>query len=150
MKIRDYPKAPLSSLGKGNQDGRPIDTLTGPKFAEELGKVQEAMFQERLDNLLKDIGEQSKKMLNGYNIKDLVRYKEMVKKYLKEAMERMYKLKEQAGWDRRGRHKIYSIIEVVDKELEELTGLFMAEQKDSIQILKKLDEIKGLLLDVYS
>ncbi|KNZ69178.1 hypothetical protein Tfer_2123 [Thermincola ferriacetica] len=150
MKIREYPKPSINDISKASKGGRIADSAFRPKFAEELGHIQANIIQERLDALLKDINEQAKKLTDGYNIKELVKYKSLVKKFLQEAVQKMYKLREEMGWDRRGRHKIYSIVESVDKELEALTRMFMEEQKDNMAILHKLDEIKGLLLDIYS
>ncbi len=149
MRIRNISKSSVT-VGKGEEKGRQLDPALRPKFAEELGKVKEGLIHERLDTLLKDIDEQAKSLANGYNINDLVKYKTLVKNFLQEAVQKMYKIKEEVGWDRRGRHKVYSLVEVVDKELEELTHLVMSEQKDNISILKKLDEIKGMLVDIYS
>ena len=50
--------------------------------------------------------------------------------------------------DRRGRHSVYGIIKKVDQNLDDLAQELMKEEKDHIAILQKVDDIRGLLLDI--
>ena len=50
--------------------------------------------------------------------------------------------------DRRGRHRVYGIIRQVDKNLDELAEELMKDEKNQIDILNKVGEIEGLLLDI--
>ncbi|MFW5976804.1 MAG: DUF327 family protein, partial [Bacillota bacterium] len=52
-------------------------------------------------------------------------------------------------WDGSGNVKTYTIIEKVDQNLDILHDLFIKEQADVLQIVNKIDEIRGLLLDIY-
>ena len=52
--------------------------------------------------------------------------------------------------DRRGRHRVYGIVRLVDEKLDELAQELMKEEKDEIAILAKVGEIRGLLLDIFT
>ena len=52
--------------------------------------------------------------------------------------------------DRRGRHRVYGIVKLVDKNLDELAGELVKDEKDNINILGKIGEIQGLLLDILA
>ena len=41
------------------------------------------------------------------------------------------------------------MVRVVDQKLEELTRLLLARERDNLAIAARLDEIRGLLLDLY-
>ncbi len=45
--------------------------------------------------------------------------------------------------------KIYSIVSKIDSSLEELSESVLNKQVDNIKLLNKLDEIRGLLIDLY-
>jgi len=45
---------------------------------------------------------------------------------------------------------IFGIIRVIDKELDELAEELVKDEKDAISILGKIDEIQGLLLDIFT
>ncbi len=130
--------------------GNRVIQRTDNSFGEQLQKVQNDMIHQQLQSLLGDIEKQGKVLGQSQNIKDLKKYKGLIQKFLDYAVNKMYSLKEQTGWDRRGRHKIYTMIETVNKELESLTGMIISGQQDKISLLAKLDEIRGLLVDIYS
>jgi len=52
--------------------------------------------------------------------------------------------------DRRGRHRVYGIIRLVDENLDELAKELMKDEKDNLSILGKIGEIRGLLLDILT
>jgi uncharacterized protein YaaR (DUF327 family) len=52
--------------------------------------------------------------------------------------------------DRRGRHRVYGIIKLIDENLDELALELIKEEKDTIAVLNRIDEIRGLLLDIFT
>jgi len=150
LKIRDLPKHNIAGFGNIDHESRHLVEGNQAVFGEQLFRVRGDIIKEKLENLLRDIAAQGQKLTENLNIKDLKRYKELVRSFMHEAVDKMYRLKEEAGWDRRGRHKIYMMVNTVDKELENLTALMVEEQKDKVAILAKIDEIRGLLLDIYN
>ncbi|HWI55378.1 MAG TPA: YaaR family protein [Desulfobacteria bacterium] len=147
MEIRKISKNVTSGVvDHGNRAIQRTDT----PFAEQLQKVQNDMIHQQLESLLGDIEKQGKVLGQSQNLRDLKKYKDLIQKFLDYAVNKMYSLKEQTGWDRRGRHKIYTMIETVNQELENLTEMLITGQQDKISILDKLDEIRGLLVDIYS
>ena len=49
-----------------------------------------------------------------------------------------------------GYSMVYGIIRLIDKNLDELAGELVADEKDHISILDRIGEIKGLLLDILT
>ena len=150
MKIRNVSKDNLSSLSSLDREGKVSPDQLAQTFGEQLHKVQSSLVHQKLEGLFADIQRQGGTLSESLNLKDLMKYKELIQKFLDYAVNKMYHLKEQSGWDRRGRHKVYTLVETVNKELEDLTKMLMSEQKDKISILAKVDEIRGLLVDIYS
>jgi len=89
-------------------------------------------------------------MANTLNLKELMLYKTKVKAFMEEAIEGMFKYTSSSTMDRRGRHKIYALVKRINLELEELTKDMLGGQKDSFKILEKADNIRGLLIDLYT
>lgn len=52
--------------------------------------------------------------------------------------------------DRRGRHRVYGIIRLIDKNLDDLAAELIKDEKDNISILNLVGEIRGLLLDIIT
>ena len=78
------------------------------------------------------------------------RYRELVKGFLNEIVNRSHEFSRENFLDRRGRHRVYGIIRLVDKNLDELANELIKDEKDGLAILAKVDEIKGLLLDIIT
>lgn len=43
---------------------------------------------------------------------------------------------------------MYGIVKLVDKNLDDLAGELVKDEKDHIAIVSRIDDIRGLLLDV--
>ena len=69
---------------------------------------------------------------------------------MNEIVNRSHKFSRENFLDRRGRHRVYGIVRLVDEKLDELAQELMKEEKDEIAILAKVGEIRGLLLDIFT
>lgn len=148
MKVSEVgEKGATRIVGMGKE--MTVQSAQKGNFVEALKKVEGQQIQQELEDLLADIDQRGKRMVEHRSIEELQGYKNKVKDFLSQAVKKIYKLKEDMGFDRRGRHKIYSLVEKVNKGLEELTTAFMDKQQDNLAIIAKVDEIRGLLLDIY-
>lgn len=111
--------------------------------------IEEAELQNRLSLLMEDIGAQGKKISKKMDIRDMKRYRTLVKDFLNEVVTRSHKFSRENFLDRRGRHRVYGIIRRVDETLDALAQELVKEEKDHIAILGMIGEIKGLLLDIF-
>lgn len=69
---------------------------------------------------------------------------------MKLVTEKLYRVKERLSSRATDRQKIYTILEEVDKRLNLLTEEFLAGQSNSLSLVAKMDEIRGMLVDLYS
>lgn len=121
---------------------------TGGDFKDNLLNAGEDYDREKLRSLMADIDEKSAALKEMLDIESLMAYKEMVSIFLREVLS-AYDVSKRDYLDYRGRHKIYVIIDEVNQKLSRLTEEFMKKEKDTLDILKKIDEIRGLLVDMY-
>lgn len=111
-------------------------------------QIEEKDLQQRLNSLMEDITAQGNKIAEHMDIKDMLRYRTLVKDFLNEVVNRSHKFSRENFLDRRGRHRVYGIVKLVDKNLDELASELVKDEKDHLAILGRIDEIRGLLLDV--
>ena len=97
---------------------------------------------------MEDITVQGDKISKHMDIKDMRKYRELVKGFLNEVVNRSHKFSRENFLDRRGRHRVYGIIKLVDKNLDELASELVKDEKDHLAIIGKVDDIRGLLLDI--
>ena len=72
----------------------------------------------------------------------------MIKDFVNEVVTNSHIFSRENFLDRRGRHRVYGLVKLVDKKLDDLAQELMKEEKSGLNILAKVDEIKGLLLDM--
>jgi uncharacterized protein YaaR (DUF327 family) len=82
------------------------------------------------------------------DVRDMKKYRSLVKEFMNEVVNRSHKFSRENFLDRRGRHRVYGIVRLVDKNLDELAEELVKDEKDHINILNKVDEIRGLLIDI--
>lgn len=123
---------------------------SGGQFAADLLKNQDALSKERLNALLDQITAQGKRLGEVPTYAELKAYRELVRSFLGEAVGRAYTLQSQTGWDRQGRQKVYSTIKEIDHHLAGLAEDVQQGQERQLDILAKLDAIRGMLVDLYS
>ena len=142
LKVSDILSAQL-------QDTKPVTTVKStPDFSFTLQKVGEDGLTERLNSLITNITAQGKKLAEHMDIKDMKQYRGMVQDFLKEVVTNSHQFSRENFLDRRGRHRVYGIVKVVNKNLDELAQELLSSEKDHLKILDKTDEIRGLLLDI--
>ena len=119
-------------------------------FKEKLDNIQSEKVREELKILYGKIENQTTKLGDRLFIEDLIEYKKLVKEFLNVSVNNSHVFYKENSLDRRGRHRVYSIVKQVDKELDELTKDFLNIEGNRLKILNRLDDIKGLLLDIFT
>ena len=111
--------------------------------------VEEAELQQRLLGMMEEITMQGDKIKKKMDIRDMKHYRSLVKDFMNEIVNRSHEFSRENFLDLRGRHRVYGIIRRVDEALDELAQELVKEEKDALSILGKIDEIRGLLLDIF-
>lgn len=70
----------------------------------------------------------------------------MIKEYLESIIEFMYETKKDISF---WQTQYYVTIDTIDNKLEELTQALLSDEKDNINIVAAVDEIQGMIVDIY-
>lgn len=130
-----------------SDDERVRDTDTD--FSAELFEQEDALSTEQLDKLLKAIDEQGARLSKTPTYDELSSYRGLIKNFVNEAVNRMYELHTQAGWDRMGRQKVYTTVRKIDRKLEQMAEKIRLGQASQLDIIASHDAIRGMLVDIY-
>lgn len=115
-----------------------------------ISNIQEQELQSRLNLMMEDITMQGKRLSKHMDVRDMKRYRQLIKNFMNEIVNRSHKFSRENFLDRRGRHRVYGMIKLIDQNLDELAMELIKEEKDNIAILMKIDEIRGILLDLIA
>lgn len=113
-----------------------------------ISNIEEKDLKEKLNVMMEEITRQGEKISKHMDIKDMRKYRELVKGFLNEVVNRSHQFSRENFLDRRGRHRVYGIVKLVDKNLDDLATELVKEEKDHLAIVSKIDDIRGLLLDI--
>ena len=124
--------------------------LHGKQFDNQ--QVREAARQEILQDYLEKISEVGWRLQKAPTRNTLKEYRRLIQGFLKQSMEDLYQINEELGRLNlsTGQRKKYSLICLVDEKLEELVQATLREQRMNLEILERIEEINGLLINLLS
>ena len=115
-----------------------------------MSRVSDTDLQAHLTALMEEITMQGERISKKKDIKDMRKYRSLIKEFMNEVVSRSHSFSRENFLDRKGRHRVYGIVKLVDKNLDDLATELMKEEKDHLSILGKVGEIRGLLLDILT
>ena len=115
-----------------------------------MSSIEEAGLSERLSVMMQEITMQGEKLGKHMDVRDMKHYRRLIQEFMNEIVNRSHKFSRENFLDRRGRHRVYGMIKRVNVVLDEPAGELIKEEKDTLAILSKVDEIRGLLLDIIT
>ncbi len=128
----------------------PIAETDGAFKFTLISNIEEHELQSRLNLLIEDITQQGKRLAKHMDVRDMRKYRQLIKDFMNEIVNHSHKFSRENFLDRRGRHRVYGMIKLIDQNLDELALELIKEEKDQIDILSKIDEIRGILLDIIA
>jgi uncharacterized protein YaaR (DUF327 family) len=123
--------------------------VRGANFSEALKDSDSLRRQEICTNLLQQIDEQSAELKKSPTPAGVKRYRKLVRAFMKETLDQSYTLDQQTHWDRSGNRKVFITVKKLNESLEALADEVLHKEKDQINLVAKLDEIRGLLVDLF-
>lgn len=119
-------------------------------FTGVMAKKQNELTYEHLTQVINKIEEQGKRLVKSQTIDSLRKYKTLVKQFMNEAVKNGFELHEERAFNHRGTTKVYKLVKEVDMKLVDLTNDILQKEKDSLNLLKRVGEIQGLLINMYT
>ncbi len=142
----------INQVSQVSQVGKPqeVQQTDGSFKFTLVSHVEEQELQARLIALMEEITMQGKRLGKRRDVKDMKRYRSLIKDFLNEIVSRSHAFSRENFLDRKGRHRVYGIIRLIDENLDELAQELMKDEQDNLVILGKIGEIEGLLLDIFT
>ncbi len=114
-----------------------------------ISHIEDKQLEAQLQAMVEEITQQGNRISKHMDIKDMKRYRTLIKSFLNEVLSRSHEFSRENFLDRRGRHRVYGIIRKIDDTLDALAAELVKDEKDHIGILSRIGEIRGLLLDIF-
>ncbi|CAH0214291.1 YaaR family protein [Peribacillus simplex] len=136
-------------LDKSRQDAKQFQTGNG-RFQQMVQTQDQKMQIQTLNRLIGDIEGAGQRLVRSRTFRELAKYKALVKRFVKEAVEYGLELKQSTSWNEYGQSRPLKTVETIDVRLVELSEVILNKEKSSLEILEMIGEIKGLLINLYT
>ncbi|MBL8967192.1 MAG: YaaR family protein [Spirochaetaceae bacterium] len=134
----------------------------GGIFRSTLGKALDAARAEQaagvgpgtpfseaaLEALLDEVHSAGDKLKENPTVDLVQAYKKAVRDFVHYVVERSYAVEEKTSGGNILKRKKYYRISVIDDSLEKLAAEILRNQRDKLEILRRVDEINGMLVDL--
>lgn len=121
-------------------------TKTKQVFSKVLENEEKDYAHKQLQEMLETIKVAGNNLKSAVTEENVRQYKDSIKDYLVFVLKNYHKLRH----DRSINYStIYTRVEIINREVEELTLKLLGEEKDNIDAVAEVDRIAGLIIDVY-
>lgn len=151
------PFAPLpqrrSEEGKKPGKGKGVFRSSLSRALEEEGKLAstsvEASFNEaEVAELLDAVHEAGEKLKDRPGLPEVQAYKQAVRDFVHHVVEHAWALEKKSSGGNILKRKEFYRVAVIDESLEKLAAEILRSQRDRLEILRRIDEINGMLVDL--
>ncbi|NLB29079.1 MAG: YaaR family protein [Clostridiales bacterium] len=148
MKVRNVNKTEFGpadvqqTLHAGGPESAPIS------FKRTLTELSREQYEAHMCELIDKIDEQAEKLTKRADIGEFQKYRRLIKEFLDEVVSNSYAFSKDDAFGARGRHRFYATVKTIDGELDEMAKEVLSGQADSIDLLHRTDDIRGLILDL--
>jgi uncharacterized protein YaaR (DUF327 family) len=148
MRISDINKA-SKDIQKNIIVDRRSSFDTSKVFKRELTTLSEQSHNKYITELIDKITKQGEIVAKRADIKELQKYRQLITELLNENASNSFSFVKSEKFDSRGRHRVLTMLKKVNKQLDDLTTEVLKHEQDNITLLDMVDDIRGLLVDVF-
>ncbi|WP_288480024.1 YaaR family protein [uncultured Clostridium sp.] len=127
--------------------GREKNKISNKKdFSQSFNQARDRKSGEQLKKMISDIKKKGNRLVITKTYADVRAYKRMIKEYLESVLQYMYENKKDISF---WQTQYFITVETIDNKLEELTNNLLDNEMENINIASTIDEIQGLVVDIY-
>ena len=115
-------------------------------FSQSFNQARDRKSEEQLNKMIEEINKRGNRLVTTKTYGDVIAYKKMIKEYLASILKFMYDTKKDVSF---WQTQYFVTVETIDERLEELTKELMAEERENLNVAATIDEIQGLIVDIY-
>jgi len=148
MKVRNVNKTDFGPLGTRQIDRTGEPEGTAVSFKRTLTDLSREQYEAHMNSLMEKIDEQAARLTSRADIREFQKYRQMLKEFLDEVVSNGYAFSKDDAFGARGRHRFFATVKTIDGKLDEMAKDLLSGQADNVDLLHKIDDIRGLILDI--
>ncbi len=141
-------RKPQSIGTRIERDLSKVQNKNGAQFSSQLDRQFSQNQDEELQKKAQQIEKQGKRLSEHIDISELKVYKKLVMEFLEEAVRGSGRFSKESFLDRRGRHRVFASVKTINEKMEQLTREVLSSERNNIEIIGRIEDIRGLILDL--
>lgn len=121
---------------------------SGEGFRDNLGNQMKDDFRKRIKNLFDEMTDLAPYIEGKMDISIFERYRGQIKELLSDIARNAYRLNSEYVMELNGRQRVFATLSIVDKMLDDLAKDLLEQNRDKLDYLSCVDEIRGLIMDM--
>ncbi len=119
------------------------------EFRRELTTLGQEQYDAHIQSLIAAIAEQAETLKRRADMAEFARYREMIQGLINETVNNAFAFHRQGSFDARGRHRVFAVVRRINARLDDMAQEFLRGQAEQLRVLDAIDDIRGLLLDLF-
>jgi len=115
-------------------------------FSQNFSFARQQKSEEQLKDMMDDIKKKGNRLCITKCFADVKAYKNLIREYLDSVLKHMYEVKKDISF---WQTQYFITVDTVDVKLEELTQMLLSQEKENLEVANTIDEIAGLIVDIY-
>lgn len=148
MKIQKVNTPFVESSALVAKDGTEAMAANEVSFRAKLTDLQGSQYEKYIENLAGDIVKQGEIVAKHADLREFHKYRELIRRLVDETASNAFSFSKFRKFDGRGRNKTFAIIKRINEKLDEMTQELLKNETDHIALLRSVDDIRGMLLDM--
>ena len=160
----DFPEGPIpfapfpqrkseegkkSGRGKGVFRASLAKALDEGEAADSASRSMEAVYSEgAVSELLDAVHEAGDRLKENLSMDQVLAYKKAVRDFVHHVVENAWSVEKKTSGGNILKRKEFYRLAVIDESLEKLAAEILRNQRDRLEILRRIDEINGMLVDL--
>jgi len=149
MKVSDVGKVNNGIRSGAAAPDKPYAPNPGSSFSRQMSDLSKERYREYIEELKERIFEQGERIKKNADISEFIKYRKLIAELIGEAAGNAYSASRNPVFDGGGRHKVMITVRLVNAKLDEMARKILEDQKDNIDLVRMVDDIRGLLVDLF-
>jgi uncharacterized protein len=128
--------------------GKAVDEAREGEASRSLDSA--GFSQAGLEELLDEVHEAGDALKENPTVDLVQAYKKSVRDFVHFVVERSFAVEQKTSGRNILKRNVYFRVSVIDDALEKLAAEILRNQRDNLEILRRVDEINGMLVDLFS
>jgi len=148
MRVQGQKATESGIVQTRGKEARGPDEVENSMFRRTLTDLSKEAYAARLTEMRNEINEQGKRLSDRVDVRELEKYRRLIREFLDEIVSNGYTFSREDAYASRGKHRYIATVQTINEHLDALGKEVIKEQADQLEILHRVDDIRGLLLDL--